>query len=672
MTTNIFKNIITDVARHVSTIIIAAMCFFSSCSDYLDIVPDNVPQFEDLFVSRQQAYRALATCYAMLSANIDSRDNAETLLGDEFIASNPNFDSHRNWLKGISIMRGSQSANDPIMDYWTGNLYDSDASMYQRIRHCNLFIDNIDLVPDMTAEDKADWKGQVTFLKAYYMFKLVQQFGSIILTVDATPSSPEEDMFLARSKVDDCFASIVSLLDRAASLLKERAGTKEFGQIDKVIALTFKAQALLFRASPFYNGNSEYFSNFLDHDGKPFFPQVYDKEKWKDVIDAADVALAICQRNGVKLFHYTGQPYKFDTVDYRHNDDNLRKIYDLRFRIVDPAWNEEVIWGEIDNTSSNGQSSITDAVMMNCPRDYEGPSVSNQTFGWLAASLQSSLRYYTNHGLLLSEDKTVVEGDLYKIVTTPDETDDEYNAWRGILQPNFTTIQMYLNREPRFYNDLVISGGYFRGHMKRIPSGMYAGTNCGHVDLSDGHAENKSGIGVQKITHPESLDAKTNRLRRVLYPLPYLRYADLLLMKAEALNEYSGPSQEVYDLVDMVRLRAGIPTVEESYSNTEWVKNEALNAHKSQEGMREIIRNERNNEFAYEHAINFWDQIRWKTAVTRFSNPIWGWNYQGTSPISFFERTIIQGRKWSITDCLWPIKISEMEANANLIQNPGW
>ena len=69
-------------------------------------------------------------------------------------------------------------------------------------------------------------------------------------------------------------------------------------------------------------------------------------------------------------------------------------------------------------------------------------------------------------------------------------------------------------------------------------------------------------------------------------------------MKAEALNEYYGPSQEVYDAINAVRIRAGIPTVEESYSNPEWVTDEALNKHLTKEGMREIILRERANELS--------------------------------------------------------------------------
>jgi hypothetical protein len=42
--------------------------------------------------------------------------------------------------------------------------------------------------------------------------------------------------------------------------------------------------------------------------------------------------------------------------------------------------------------------------------------------------------------------------------------------------------------------------------------------------------------------------------------IPVIRYADILLARAEALNEISGPSQEALDLIQMIRTRAGLTT----------------------------------------------------------------------------------------------------------------
>lgn len=64
--------------------------------------------------------------------------------------------------------------------------------------------------------------------------------------------------------------------------------------------------------------------------------------------------------------------------------------------------------------------------------------------------------------------------------------------------------------------------------------------------------------------------------------------------------------------------------------------------------------------------------VRHKKAVSEFSAPIYGWNRSGGNAENFFKLEIKQTRKFSITDCLWPISLDEMNTNGNLIQNPGW
>jgi len=87
-----------------------------------------------------------------------------------------------------------------------------------------------------------------------------------------------------------------------------------------------------------------------------------------------------------------------------------------------------------------------------------------------------------------------------------------------------------------------------------------------------------------------------------------MRYADLLLWCAEALNESKdAPDTEVYKYVDMVRERAGLKGVLESWEN---YSNQPEKP-KTKAGMRDIIQQERKIEFACEGAY-YWDSHRWK------------------------------------------------------------
>lgn len=81
---------------------------------------------------------------------------------------------------------------------------------------------------------------------------------------------------------------------------------------------------------------------------------------------------------------------------------------------------------------------------------------------------------------------------------------------------------------------------------------------------------------------------------------PIIRYAEILLNYAEALNETGGPSPEVYDALDLIRSRAGMPVI---------VRNQ------SQASLRDIIRNERRIELAGE-GLRYTDIRRWNIAAS--------------------------------------------------------
>src|SRR5699024_9069039 len=136
---------------------------------------------------------------------------------------------------------------------------------------------------------------------------------------------------------------------------------------------------------------------------------------------------------------------------------------------------------------------------------------------------------------------------------------------------------------------------------------------------------------------------------------------------AEALNEADGPSSEVYIWLDMIRKRAGLKGVVESWEL------HSINPSKpfSQEGLRDIIQQERLIEFAVE-GQRFWDLRRWKRAAEEFDNPITGWDIEQKTPERYATAGVIVGQTFSARDYLWPIGEDELLANKNTIQSPGW
>lgn len=647
--------------------LLAAVCgislIFSGCTKYLDVVPDNTLKLENIFNLKQDAYDALAKVYSYIPGD-DITHGSSWLLGDEWLAR-LDLNNDDRYLRGIRIMRGLQSQTSPQLGYWSGT--GAGKPLYEAMRQADVFLENIGNVKDMTDQEKREWSAQVKFLKAYYAFLLVRHYGPIvIMKKTAGPESTKEELFIPRSTVEESFSFILGLINESIPDLKERVLESDLGQVDKVAAMAMKARILVYQASPFFNGNVEFFGDFVNADGQPFFPLSYDKEKWKTALDAINEAITVAERNGLGMYTYQKEPFIFDRQAFERNPDKMKTLYDLRMVITDP-WNKELVWGM--SGVSYRSAGLGSAAAIRLPSGY-GDGLANSasfSFQWLGASYQMAERYYTENGLPIDEDLTYDLNGKHDVVRLPGIEDNDYQPLEGYMQPGGETINLYLRREPRFYANLGVTGGFWRGHGVRINTQFYYNTDGGRSATYSPSDYFASGIGVQKLTHPESQSGYWQRV--IKYPLPLIRMSDLYLMRAEAMNEYYGPSEEVYVDINRIRQRAGIPDVQESWGNISLARNP--NKHLSQEGLRDIILQERSIEFAFE-GLRFWDMWRYKRAGQAFSSPMWGWDTDGKDAKTFFVLDVKQQRRFTITDYLWPIDLNEMNTNSKLIQNPGW
>jgi hypothetical protein len=91
----------------------------------------------------------------------------------------------------------------------------------------------------------------------------------------------------------------------------------------------------------------------------------------------------------------------------------------------------------------------------------------------------------------------------------------------------------------------------------------------------------------------------------------------------------------------------------------------------SQDGMREIIQRERMNELAFEGA-RFWDLRRWKLTKKYMNQPVRGLSIHENSVELFNEVQVLFPLTFSDKEYLWPIRLSVLMRNNNLVQNPGW
>lgn len=640
------------------TICILSISLFLSGCDYLDIVPDNTVEVGSLFENRDKALNALSTCYRYMP-NYEKIHTSMSLAGDEWIGRlDSDYAGNRDINRGIKIMRGFNSSNNPILGYWAGG--GGANSLYEGIRVCNIFFQNIDNVPDLTPREKQDWTAQVKVLKAYYHYYLIRLYGPIVIADEnLEPYSSVEDVRQQRQSIDSCFNYVVGLLDEVIDEgnLSVQRDASFLGQVDMQITKAIKAEVLLTRASPLFNGNSEFYSNFRDKNGELFFPMDYDAEKWKDALDAISEAIEAAETNGKKLYEYDGQP-KFWDVDNFQSSDIIQYAYNERFSIVEP-WNDEVIWG-FSGLDFEGQGGFAHATNM---RSVADPTQAGYAWQWLGADFRMVERFYTRNGVPIEEDITFDYENRFDITTIPEDT-----YYHGYMQDGERTVKLHLDREPRFYAWLAVDRSVWRTHdisndVKMRYNEFPGGRGSHHT--TDFYW---SGVGVKKLVHPESGTGHWARV--VKFPYPIFRLSDLYLMYAEAYNEYNGPGQPAYDALNKVRTRGGLRDVEDVWSDASVVRN--VGKHTSKEGLRDIIHTERSIELSFE-GKRYFDVLRWKEGSRYFTSPVKGWNTTGVDPEQFYLLMTLQNRVWQTPrDYLMPLPLWDINRNPNLVQNPGW
>ncbi|HYX09733.1 MAG TPA: RagB/SusD family nutrient uptake outer membrane protein, partial [Bacteroidales bacterium] len=435
--------------------------------------------------------------------------------------------------------------------------------------------------------------------------------------------------------------------------LPERYASKnDLGRVDKVVAASIKSRVLLYAASPLYNGNSDYYETFTGNDGEKFFNTSYNKEKWKKAMDASKEAIDLALKAGVEMYTYNDVVPSFDSAAY--NSDEVKALYNYRYMFTE-KWNRELIWGNSNPVDDGDWWTLQAAAMMINPE----ASSNHAAWQWVSPTLQAAEMYYTENGLPIDEDLTFNYDRRYGVTVIPPE--------EGLhAQTGEATANLHLHREPRFYASIGFDRGINRTWGKKWLLKMRKGEPHGRRAQTNDYAI--TGYVLKKICHPSSVGEEYNTL--VTYPWPIIRLAELYLNYAEAYNEYYGPDQKVYDALNVVRSRSGVPDVEKVWSDPTLAKDPGK--HLTREGLREIIQQERTIELAFE-GQRYYDVRRWKEADKYFDVPVKGWSVD-ESTINKFYTVKEVGQRSFITprDYLQPIPMDEMIVNSNLVQNPGW
>ena len=254
----------------------------------------------------------------------------------------------------------------------------------------------------------------------------------------------------------------------------------------------------------------------------------------------------------------------------------------------------------------------------------------------------------------------------------------------SIYDPN----RPYENRDKRLEATVIYNGQIYKGFRVEIwnddddtfeqltDDGQHA------IDLPGAGNKITTGYGLGRKIQNEELNTNALVNQGDDGNDVFIRYADILLMFAEARNEASGPDAAVYDAVNQVRTRAGQPD---------------LTTGLSQADMRDKIINERRVELAFEEHRLF-DLKRWKLAPVYLNSPMRGhralpvdlaqaqnynldrennqspYRVDGGAGFTYSEFDLPgRDRIWDDKRYFFPVPQAEIDKNPNLLpQNPGW
>lgn len=680
------------------SISIGAIVSLHSCSDYLDsdyLFQDRL-SVEDVFKSKDYSREWLANAYYYLGrgylSDVASKEWVPFNFADD-IYFGDRTDAYKMWKNGEYSEAGtlgtSTNSNNNISSITT-NVW-SDA--YKGIRQASIYIQNIHMNEEMSLYEIATTKAEARFLRAYFYWHLLRLFGPVPILPDEGIDYMQsyEEVAMPRNTYEECADFITNELLLAAKDLPLQQDQLSTARPSRGAALALRARVLLFAASPLANGKAgSLVSELLDDEGRPLLSGTYDESKWAKAAAAArdvmELGVYDLYTTGVRVSEVQGYPATIHPPVTPENEEFANADWPNGWRNIDPfesyrtLFNGSIsLYGNVELIFSRGQN-VVGGPGMNMMIEHQLP-VEGSGKNTHGITLKQADAYYMNDGTdAPGKDREIGRGDGSARVTgyvgSDEASLERYKPLKAGVSLQFA------DREPRFYASVAYNGAFWYLLNETLEEKRnqqvfyYRGAASGY---SNGTAWLRTGIGIMKYIHPEDTYLNQSSSNFVSKTEPAIRYADVLLMYAEALNELTqnhsieswdgsrtyAISRNVDEMkkgIRPVRIRAGLPDYgAEIYGN--------------QDEFRATLKRERQIELMAE-GHRYFDLRRWMDAPVEESMPIYGYNVYATveqrdifhTPVVVTSLpTTFSKKMW-----FWPIGHTELKRNHRLTQNPGW
>ena len=589
-----------------------------ACS-FLDTDPQIIPD-DGYYNSEQKLIYGLAGVYGVL--------NSEALYGNYYSLQIANADD----LCYFNNYNNSESRPDRYNhSAGTAAIYDTWSKLYEGIKNANRYIEAVaqtEIDPGKLSVDIGLYIAEARFLRAYYHFLLAQAWGDMPLRVKATTSPNPNDVQMAATPQEQVLKWCADEIEATIPDLYEPIDNTP-SRVSQTVAQGILARVYLFMA-----GESVKQIDGLDK-----------KEMYRRAAYWANEVIASHK-------HDLNESYEEIFINM------IRDQYDTQFH--ESMWEAEFLGDRTSATDwTNGR--IGDLIGLRSQSGTTNYSewACNYSYGYYNGS-------YTLWQLYWENDRTADETASATVIDKRLTWNLPGYNYRGMNNQKISyknkageTVTRYLQqtqsmfKTPWVYNnnfampdieglDQTIEDAFDPADLVYDPTVMCAVRNAGKW---------RRETVYEKQMSAKSLYTTIN--------FPILRYADVLLMYAEAINEYAGaPDDQAKEAIREIRKRAGVKTDES-----------LLGDYRS---FRDLVRNERGRELAFE-GLRKWDLIRWGTFVEKMHNA--GTNQPTENKyrnVSYTNYASANYANVTARHIYLPIPTKELAVNHALRQNPLW
>lgn len=569
--------------KKILAIIVLSAVAFVGCESYLDRQPDDMLTSDSIWEKRATTLKYLYNVYSWTPNDSDpsGQTMSDHLTSDEMTCAYP----------GRFYENVIHDTYAPLTGLASYRTYPY-TNMYNGIREATIFIQNVDRCAELSADEIDMYKAEARFLRAYYYYRLLNVFGPVIFVGDdlvdfSSPTLKNADRTPWQTIVD----WVCNECDLAANDLPDASSWGEAwqGRATHGAAMAVKARLLLYSARPLFNGQNgtHIYDNVKNQDGELLFNTTYDENRWKLAAAAA--------KDIIDLDEYALVDGSTAENDMDRAMENLQNLY------VQQLANTELIYTE-QRSAQSWKVVATPTAVISGATSYGGVAPTQK----LVDAFASSNGYYPipteyfdtkeyNQGANVPE--SVID-------SRSGYTETGYTSMKhplfAYVTPKYAsaknTMNMYVDREPRFYRNILWSNTQWVGNTTTGDVHLYAGGPSGPET-----SHNYSPTGYLPLKWIDPRQNHKDGWNNLSWPL--FRLGGVYLDYIEALNEYDPTNADILKYWNMIRYRAGVPDIDELYP--EIVGNKDL--------QRKYIQRERMVEMCFEQQ-RYYDTRTWMIA----------------------------------------------------------